>query len=67
LGDIHVPTLVIAGVLDKPDTNAGTELLARGIPGARRVVMARTAHLPPVECPEEFNQIVLEFLQGALG
>jgi 3-oxoadipate enol-lactonase len=67
LGDIHVPTLVIAGALDKPDTNAGTEVLARGIPGARRVVMARTAHLPPVECPDEFNQMVLEFLQSALG
>jgi hypothetical protein len=29
--------------------------------------MARTAHLPPVECPDEFNQIVLDFLKSALG
>jgi pimeloyl-ACP methyl ester carboxylesterase len=67
LGEIHVPTLVIAGALDNPGTNVGTQVLAQGIPGARHVEMAGTAHLPPVECPEEFNRIVLDFLKAALG
>jgi pimeloyl-ACP methyl ester carboxylesterase len=67
LGEIQAPTLVIAGALDNPGTNAGTEALARGIPGARRAVIAGSAHLPPVERPDEFNQIVLDFLSGVQG
>jgi pimeloyl-ACP methyl ester carboxylesterase len=67
LGEIQVPTLVIAGALDNPGTNAGTEALSQGIPGAQRVELAGTAHLPPVERPEEFNRVVLDFLKGALG
>ena len=62
LGEIAVPTLVIVGDQDQPDVIAGGEVLVREIPGARGVVMVGTAHLPNLERPDEFNALVLNFL-----
>ena len=36
--------------------------LETDIPGARKVVFHATAHMIPLEQPEKFNQLVLEFL-----
>ena len=52
-----VPTLVILGELDGPNP---LDQLAAEIPGAKKVVMAETAHHPFMEKPAEFNQIVLD-------
>jgi pimeloyl-ACP methyl ester carboxylesterase len=52
------------GDLDAPITLSSSRALAAGIPGARHAVLPGTAHLPNLEQPEEFNQIVLEFLSG---
>jgi pimeloyl-ACP methyl ester carboxylesterase len=41
--------------------------LEAGIAGARRVVMEGTAHVPNMEQPGAFNQIVLDFLKGTRG
>jgi pimeloyl-ACP methyl ester carboxylesterase len=41
---------------------ADPDILAAGIPGAERVVPDRTAHLPGMERPDEFNRVVLGFL-----
>ena len=62
LAEIEVPTLVILGELDGPNP---LDQLVTEIPGAKKVVMAGTAHHPFMEKPVEFNQIVLDFL-GAL-
>ncbi len=62
LAEIKVPTLVIAGALDGPDVLQAADKLARGVRGARKVVIPGTAHLPSMERPQEFNRIVLEFL-----
>ncbi len=59
LAQISVPTLVILGEYDAP--NPLNHLTAE-IPGAKKVVMAGTAHHPFMEKPAEFNQIVLDFL-----
>lgn len=59
LSEITVPTLVILGEWDGPNP---LEQLAAKIPGAKKVVMAETAHHPFMEKPAEFNQIVLDFL-----
>jgi pimeloyl-ACP methyl ester carboxylesterase len=64
LGEVHVPTLVIAGALDPSDTDVVANLLVKGIPNARKVVMAGTAHVPNMEKPDEFNRLVLDFLGG---
>jgi pimeloyl-ACP methyl ester carboxylesterase len=64
LEEIDVPTLVVIGDQDIPDMLAMADLLAGRIAGAKKVVIPGTGHLPSMEKPEQFNQIVLEFLQG---
>jgi pimeloyl-ACP methyl ester carboxylesterase len=64
LAEIRVPTLVVAGDLDRPEVGTRAELLAGSIPVAQMVVMNGTAHVPSMEMPEEFNRVVLEFLRG---
>lgn len=59
LAKIEVPTLIILGALDGPNP---LDQLVTEIPGARKVIMAETAHHPFLEKPGEFNQIVLDFL-----
>ena len=65
LTEIRVPTLVIVGDRDVDDVRDAAEELQRGIPGARLVVMPGVAHVPNMERPEEFNRIVLDFLESA--
>jgi len=64
LSEIHVPTLILVG--DRDETNIATivDLLARNIPGSRKVVIPDSAHLPNMEKPDYFNGVVLEFLRG---
>jgi 3-oxoadipate enol-lactonase len=63
LGEIQVPTLVLVGEEDQPDMHAIAERLEREIPGARRATIAATAHVPSLERPREFDELVLPFLQ----
>jgi 3-oxoadipate enol-lactonase len=62
LGEIKAPTLVLTGEEDCTDIQAIADRLAREIPGARRAAIANTAHVPSMERPEEFDQLVLGFL-----
>jgi 3-oxoadipate enol-lactonase len=62
LGEIAVPTLVLAGEQDIPDVHAHCGAIEAGIPGARRVVLAGSGHLPHLEVPDAFNRVVHEFL-----
>jgi pimeloyl-ACP methyl ester carboxylesterase len=64
LAEVRTPTLVIMGDLDAPISLSSGAALAAGIPGARRVVIEGTAHLPNMEQPERFNQVVADFLAG---
>jgi pimeloyl-ACP methyl ester carboxylesterase len=63
LGEIKAPTLLILGEEDLVGMLAVAEALVVGIPNLQRVDLPGTAHLPPMEKPDEFNQIVLDFLQ----
>ncbi len=63
LDEIHVPTLVIIGSGDIPSVQDQADLLARTIPGARKVVLPDVAHLLNMEVPDEFNRLVIEFLR----
>lgn len=63
LSEITVPTLVVVGEVDVPTTHAAAKLMAAHIPNAQQVVIKNTAHLPNMERPDEFNQIVLDFLR----
>ena len=65
LGDVRAPTLVIVGEEDQPDMHAIAKRLAAEIPGARLETIADTAHVPSMERPREFDEIVLPFLEEA--
>lgn len=67
LEEVRVPTLVVVGDLDTARTLEAADVLARGVPGARLEIIKGTAHLPNMERPEEFNRLVLEFLNGHGG
>jgi 3-oxoadipate enol-lactonase len=62
LGEIAVPTLVIVGDRDVPTIVENADRLATGIAGAQKVVLPDVAHLPPMERPDEFNRLILDFL-----
>jgi pimeloyl-ACP methyl ester carboxylesterase len=62
LAEIRVPTLVINGLADVPGIQEIAALLADGIAGARRIDLASTGHLPPMERPAEVTGALKEFL-----
>jgi diamine N-acetyltransferase len=64
LQELRVPMLVVVGDLDQPDILRIGDKLATDIPGARRVIVHGTAHLPSMEQPEQFNRILREFLNS---
>jgi pimeloyl-ACP methyl ester carboxylesterase len=64
LSEVQVPTLIIAGDLDQPETAVTAAMLEESVRGSRRVVLPGTAHLPNMERPAEFNKIVLRFLES---
>ena len=59
LGSVTAKTLVVAGGKDKAHQS---ELLARGIPGARLEVIPDAGHFAPMEAPAEFNKLLFDFL-----
>lgn len=67
LSEIHVPTLIIVGNQDVEFIQFIADTLAKGIAGAKKVVIPGTAHHLNMEKPEEFNQVVIEFLQQCLA
>jgi pimeloyl-ACP methyl ester carboxylesterase len=62
LGAIDVPTLVIVGSIDMPDIFKIADLIVEQVPGARKVVIPDVAHMVNMEKPEEFNDLVLDYL-----
>jgi pimeloyl-ACP methyl ester carboxylesterase len=63
LGEIEAPTLVLVGAEDVPDMQAIAERLAREIPGARLATIPDTAHVPSMERPREFEELLFPFLE----
>lgn len=62
LAEIKVPTLVVIGDRDTNWALACSDFLAKNIPNAKKVTMKDVAHLPNMEKPQEFNKLVIEFL-----
>jgi len=62
LAEIACPTLVIWGDKDVSEVAANCEALVAGIAGARKVILPNAAHLPNMEYPEKFAEMVLSFL-----
>ena len=63
LAEIRVPTLLVIGDGDVREQVTLVNTLATKIPGAQKAVMHGVAHVPNMERPAEFNQLVLDFLK----
>jgi pimeloyl-ACP methyl ester carboxylesterase len=63
LGDIRVPTLVLAGALDEPFL-AATDYMAARIPNAAKVLVPGAGHAANIDEPQVFNRAVRSFLSA---
>ena len=63
LGDIAIPTLVLAGEHDTNAPAAVMERMARRIPGSTFEVILGAGHLANLESPSTFTSTVLRFLE----
>lgn len=59
---IKVPTLVVAGELDTFTPPSLAEIIHDGIAGSMLRYVPHSAHMSPLENPDEFNKLLLEFL-----
>jgi pimeloyl-ACP methyl ester carboxylesterase len=62
LSDVHAPALIIVGDRDIRDIRKIADLLAAGIPGAKKQIIHGSGHILNIEKPDQFDKIVLEFL-----
>jgi 4,5:9,10-diseco-3-hydroxy-5,9,17-trioxoandrosta-1(10),2-diene-4-oate hydrolase len=62
LTGILAPTLIVWGEQDAILPVAHAYAGEKQIPNARLHIFDRCGHMPQLECPEEFNELVLEFL-----
>ncbi len=62
LGEIRCPTLIVTGEEDTTIPPTVQAELARGIPGARHVVISGAGHAVIADSPLAFNRALLEFL-----
>lgn len=62
LGEIAVPTLVIAGEHDPSTAPETVKIIADGVPGATYVVLSPAAHLANLEQPETVNALIRGFI-----
>jgi len=54
--------LAIVGQRDLPDFHAIAGQIQRDVLGARRVLLPGVGHVVNMEAPEQFNQLVIDFL-----
>jgi pimeloyl-ACP methyl ester carboxylesterase len=62
LPEIGAPTLVVWGGEDMIVPTKDADEFERLIPDSRKVVMEDTGHVPMIERPETFNELLLDFL-----
>jgi pimeloyl-ACP methyl ester carboxylesterase len=65
LSEVTAPALVVVGENDVLDFRLIADVLAENMPDARLVVMPDCWHLPPVEKPNEFNRLLIDFLRNS--
>ncbi|NEA37524.1 alpha/beta hydrolase [Streptomyces sp. SID13031] len=63
-GRIRTRVLVVAGSEDATFPVAEGRVMADAIPGSRFVVLPGAAHLAALECPDEVNALIEEFVAG---
>ena len=66
LGEVTAPTLAVVGAHDQPLMHSVAELVAAGVADGRTVVLEGAGHLPSLERPDLFDEVVLGFLERVL-
>jgi pimeloyl-ACP methyl ester carboxylesterase len=67
LDEVQAPTLVLVGEEDMDDMHVLAERFAAEIPRARLAKIPGAAHVPSLEQPAAFDELVLDFLVDTLG
>lgn len=62
LGELHMPTLILAGRHDRVCSLNQAHLMQQGIPGARLVVFEASGHMPQMEESARYMQAVRDFV-----
>jgi 3-oxoadipate enol-lactonase len=65
LSELQIPTLVIVGAHDIRYIQAAADYMVEKIPSARKAVIEDAAHLSNMDQPDEFGEIVIEFLMAS--
>jgi pimeloyl-ACP methyl ester carboxylesterase len=65
MASITSPTLVVWGAHDELISPTVADRLVADIPGARKILIEDAGHLPQLERPDEFNEIVGAFLAAS--
>ncbi|MFJ3307270.1 alpha/beta fold hydrolase [Streptomyces sp. NPDC086549] len=65
LAGVRVPTLIVVGSDDEYTPVPEAEAMHRAVPGSRLAVIEGAGHLPNLERPAEFNDILRRFLGAA--
>jgi pimeloyl-ACP methyl ester carboxylesterase len=64
LTELRIPALLAAGENDMTDFRDAAEQLAEALPLAQHAVIRGAGHLAPLEAPDQFKQLVLDFLRN---
>jgi pimeloyl-ACP methyl ester carboxylesterase len=67
LPSIGLPVLLICGTEDRLTPPANTESLGKAIPGSKIALIQGAGHFAMLEKVEEFNRVLLGFLEGIHG
>jgi pimeloyl-ACP methyl ester carboxylesterase len=63
LTELQLPMLVVVGELDMPGIHEIANLLVEANPNAELATIPNVAHMVNLEAPEEFNQLLLDYLE----
>jgi pimeloyl-ACP methyl ester carboxylesterase len=64
LSEVSAETLIVVGELDLPDFLAIAERVDERVPASRRVVVPGAGHVPNLEDPARFDELLGAFLRG---
>lgn len=64
LGQMNIPTLIIWGKHDQGILLSSGMKMHQLMEGSRLEIIEDAGHMPNFECPDLFNQLVLDFLEG---
>jgi pimeloyl-ACP methyl ester carboxylesterase len=63
LRSLRAPALVINGAEDSPERRSAGVALAHALPSARRVLVADAGHIPNLDAPAAYCDLVTEFVE----